>query len=107
MTIHYEVLLLYACGLSPKDIIKLGYSRGCVYRFRRIYRDAGKRLASRLAYRNLVSPRGENRVNNLGELRNVKRKSSGGKRPKSCRGCAQIWGSVACDTCPEITGVLE
>lgn len=67
--IHYELLLLYAIGCTPKDAIKLGFSRGASYRFYRIYRVAGKRLSTRLIDRNSDSPRRTNKTTNQGEGR--------------------------------------
>ena len=47
--IHYELILLYACGVTPNGAIaEYGYSRTTAYRFYRIYRDAGKQLTDRL-----------------------------------------------------------
>jgi len=70
VTIHYELILLYAAGISPKDCIKyLGYSRGTAYRFHRIYRDAGKRLSTMLACRNSVTPEREHKAKHLDHLK--------------------------------------
>lgn len=107
MVVHYELLLYYAVGGTPRGACKIGYSRGASYRFWKIYREAGKRLLKVLQAGNLGSPAERNRPTNLGEKRSVRRRSSGGKRPKSCKGCAQIWGSKECDTCPDVTGSIE
>jgi len=47
--IHYELILLYALGCSPGDVVRdFGYGRSTAYRFYRIYRLAGKQLTDRL-----------------------------------------------------------
>ena len=76
MTIHYELIILYNIGLTPRDVIKqFGYSRGTAYRFHRIYREARKRAICIVLDRNSVSPRGKHRVNDLGALKRKKRVS--------------------------------
>ena len=48
MVIHYELILFYALGFTPRDAIRdFGYSRTSAYRFYKIYRLAGKKLANR------------------------------------------------------------
>lgn len=76
MTIHYELIILYTIGITPKIAVsELGYSRGTAYRFHRIYREARKRALCVILDRNSVSPRGKHRVNNLGALPRKKRVS--------------------------------
>ena len=76
VTIHYELIILYMAGISPKVAIKtFGYSRGSAYRFYRIYRLARKRAVQVLTDRNSVSPEGRSRVNNQGALKRKKRVS--------------------------------
>ena len=71
--IHYELILLYVAGLTPKDCIRsYGYSRGAAYRFYRIYRDARKRAATVLKHRNSVSPSREKKRKHLDHLRSKK-----------------------------------
>jgi len=68
--IHYELILLYSCGLTPKDLIRnFGYSRGTAYRFHRIYRLARKRAASVILLRNSVSPGRERKAKHLDHLK--------------------------------------
>jgi len=67
--IHYELILLYASGLTPKDAINhLGYPRGSAYRFHRIYRNARKRATAIITHRNSVSPGREQTQKNLDHL---------------------------------------
>lgn len=69
MVIHYELILLYAAGFSPRFVVRnFGYSRGSAYRFHRIYRDAGKRLTAMFAHRNSVSPGREQKAKHLDHL---------------------------------------
>lgn len=76
MTIHYELILLYAIGFKPKEVIKdFGYSRGTAYRFHRIFRLARKRAIERIRDNYSVSPEREYKVNDLGEKRKKKRVS--------------------------------
>lgn len=91
--IHYELILLFALGFAPKDVIRgFGYSRGSAYRFYRIYRDARKRAVSRLTCGNSVSPAERSRATNLGEKRKRVRRSRGEKPmfadPKCLHGAA-------------------
>ena len=67
--IHYELLFFYLLGFSPRELTKMGYSRGSVYRFHRIYREAGKRARERLLCGNSVSPEGKHRANDQGQTR--------------------------------------
>jgi len=77
VTIHYELILLYAIGFSPKDVIRYyGYSRGSAYRFHRIYRDARKRAATIITHRNSVSPGRERKAKHLDHLPRKKGVSS-------------------------------
>jgi len=70
--IHYELILLYACGLTPKGAIKLGFSRGSAYRFFRIYRDAGKRAATIISRGNSGIPDREKNSKHLDHLTSKK-----------------------------------
>jgi hypothetical protein len=80
--IHYELILLYASGLSPSDVTRtFGYSRGTAYRFHRIYRDAGKRLSAMLTHRNSVTPKREHKPKNLDALRKKKGRPPAEKKP--------------------------
>jgi hypothetical protein len=82
MVIHYELILLYVCGFSPKDCIRYyGYSRGTAYRFHRIYRDARKRLTTVLAHRNSVTPEREHKTKHLDALRKKKGRPPAEKKP--------------------------
>jgi len=76
VTIHYELILLYACGLTPKDAVKLGFSRGSAYRFFRIYRLARKRVASIISRGNSGIPEREKKSKHLDHLPREKRVSS-------------------------------
>jgi len=68
--IHYELILLFATGFEPKEVIRMfGYSRGSAYRFYRIYCDARKRAVSRLTRGDSVTPPERNRATNQGERR--------------------------------------
>ena len=76
VTIHYELIILYQIGYSPREVIALfGYARGTAYRFHKIYREARKRAKDIIRDRNSVSPEGKHRVNNLGALTRKKRVS--------------------------------
>lgn len=68
MVRHYEILLLFAAGLRPKDIIHLGYSRASTYRWSSIYTRARKRLQNHIQAIDSVSPRREKNVNRLDDL---------------------------------------
>lgn len=82
--IHYELILMYAVGFHPKDVIReFGYSRSSAYRFHRIYRDARKEARNRLSRRISVSPDRETRANKLGELRKRKKRSQDENKAKS------------------------
>jgi len=75
--IHYELILLYAAGLSPRDCIRtFGYSRSAAYRFSRIYRLARKRATAIITHRNSVSPGREQKAKHLDHLTSKKRVSS-------------------------------
>jgi len=79
LVIHYELILLFNSGLTPKDILSAfgdTYSRSSVYRFHRIYRDARKRAASIITHRNSVSPGRERKAKHLDHLTSKKRVSS-------------------------------
>jgi hypothetical protein len=39
MKVKYELLLLFDWGLSPKEIIRLGYKKKTVYKWSRVYKD--------------------------------------------------------------------
>jgi len=68
--IHYELILLYSSGLTPKDCIRhYGYSRSAAYRFHRIYRDARKRATAIILHRDSVSPERERRTKHLDHLK--------------------------------------
>jgi len=68
---HYEYLLLYGLGLKPKDVIRLLRRIGeqpsstTIYRWHRIYRDTGKRLAEIITASNSVSSERERKANTL------------------------------------------
>lgn len=65
--VHYELILLYAAGISPKVAIrKLGYSRSSAYRLHRIYREARKRVEQTILSINSVPPAKEKKLNNPG-----------------------------------------
>jgi len=81
VTIHYELILLYAAGLSPKDIAGLGFSRSAAYRFHRIYRDARKRARTIIIHRNSVSPDREYKIKNPDYLPKKKSVSLAEKLP--------------------------
>jgi len=51
---QYEILLLYAAGLRPKNVIHLGYSRSSAYRWHAIFAKARKRLQLRIKGLKLV-----------------------------------------------------
>jgi len=71
--IHYELILLYAIGFTPKDIIRtFGYSRGTAYRFHRIYRLARKRATAVITHRNSGSPERERKAKHLDHLTSKK-----------------------------------
>jgi len=78
--IHYELILLYAAGFTPRFVINnFGYSRGSAYRFHRIYRDAGKRLTTMFAHRNYVTPEREHKTKHLDHLPRKKGRPPGEK----------------------------
>jgi len=80
VTIHYELILLYSCGLTPKDCIRYyGFSRGAAYRFYRIYRLARKRATTLILHRNSGSPDREKKPKHLGYLPRKKGRPPGEK----------------------------
>jgi len=66
---QYEIILLYAAGLAPKNVIHLGYSRSASYRWHSIYNKARKRLRNHIQSRNWVPLEREEKVNDLDDLR--------------------------------------
>lgn len=91
MTIHYELILLYVIGYSPKEVIRdYGYSRGAAYRFYRIYREAIQTLKKRNFRNRTDSPSEKYRLNNPDVLPKKNTKSLGEKkkrgRPKKEKG---------------------
>jgi len=79
VTIHYELILLFAAGLAPKDILRCfgnEFSRSSVYRFHRIYRDARKTVATLISHRNSGSPGRERKAKHLDHLKPKKAVSS-------------------------------
>ena len=73
--IHYELILLYAAGLAPKDILRCfgnEFSRSSVYRFHRIYRNARKRATAVITHRNSVTPGRERKAKHLDHLTSKK-----------------------------------
>ncbi len=82
MTIHYELILLFAAGLTPRDCIaSFGYSRGTAYRFHRIYRDARKRATALITHRNSGSPGRERKAKHLDHLPKKKGRPPAEKKP--------------------------
>jgi len=76
VTIHYELILLYSAGLTPKDCVRhFGYSRSAAYRFHRIYRLARERANAIILHRNSVSPDRERKAKHLDYLTSKKRVS--------------------------------
>jgi hypothetical protein len=72
--IHYELLLLFASGLSCKTIINgLGYPAGTTYRWHRIYRDAAKHAENAICRKIPIAPRERKKTNNLDDLKRKKR----------------------------------
>lgn len=71
MVIHYELILLFALGFSPSDLInEFGFSRRAVYCFHRIYRDAGQKAAAAIVYRDSVMRGGTKTTDNLKKTKN-------------------------------------
>jgi len=82
MVIHYELILLYAAGITPKDCIRyFGYSRGTAYRFHRIYRLAGKKLSAMFAHRYSDTPEREHKAKHLDHLPRKKGRPPAEKKP--------------------------
>jgi len=82
VTIHYELILLYAAGITPKVAINdLGFSRGTAYRFYRIYRLARERAAAIITHRNSDTPEREKKSKNLDHLPRKKGRPPSEKKP--------------------------
>ena len=57
---HYELLLLYASGVKPVDVIHIyGVSRSTAYRWHLLYQEARKELRRMIQTAFSVSPRKE------------------------------------------------